>query len=79
MLDCDLLDHAMTASKLPWTTDQKTAIAGYSHWDYCINNKLRYAAVSADINCDATTIRQSMRFDAASIPKGVRCTYRTAW
>ncbi len=56
MLDCDLLDRAMTASKLPWTTDQKTAISGYSHWDYCINNKLRYAAVSADINCDATTI-----------------------
>lgn len=76
MVDCDLLDHAMTASKLPWTTEQKTAIAGYSHWDYCINNKLRYAAVSADINCDATTIPQTMRFDPVSNPKGVRCTYQ---
>ncbi len=76
MLDCDLLDRAMTASKLPWTTDQKTAVSGYSHWDYCINNKLRYAAVSADINCDATTIPQSMRFDPVSNPKGVRCTYQ---
>ena len=76
MLDCDLLDRAMTASKLPWTTDQKTAISGYSHWDYCINNKLRYAAVSADINCDATTIPQSMRFEPVSNPKGVRCTFQ---
>ena len=78
MLDCELLDHAMTVSKQPWTTDQKTAISGYSHWDYCINNKLRYAGVAAEINCDAATIPMSMRFDAVSNPKGVRCTYQDA-
>ena len=55
LLDCELLDHAMTTSKQPFTTDQKTAISGYSHWDYCTNNKLRYAAVAADINCDPQT------------------------
>ena len=43
MLDCELLDHAMTVSKQPLTTDQKTAVSGYSHFDYCTNNKLRYA------------------------------------
>lgn len=78
ILDCELLDHAMTVSKQPWTTDQKTAISGYSHWDYCINNKLRYAGVSADINCDAATITQAMRFDPAKNPNGVRCTYQDA-
>ena len=76
MVDCDLLDRAMTVSRLPWTTEQKTAISGYSHFDYCTNNKLRYAAVSANINCDETTIPQSMRFDPVSNPKGVRCTYQ---
>ena len=78
MLDCELLDHAMTASKLPYTTDQKTAVSGFSHWDYCTNNKLRYAGAAADINCDAATIPPSMRFDPVKKPDGVRCTYQDA-
>ncbi len=78
MLDCELLDHAMTTSKQPFTTDQKTAISGFSHWDYCTNNKLRYAGVAADINCDATTIPPPMRFNPVSKPDGVRCTYQDA-
>src|SRR6266550_3855304 len=79
MLDCEVLDHAMTTSKQPFTTDQKTAVSGYSHWDYCTNNKLRYAGVAADINCDATTILQSMRFDPVKKPDGVRCTYQDSF
>jgi hypothetical protein len=78
MLDCELLDHAMTTSRQPFTTEQKTAVAGFSHWDYCTNNKLRYAGVAADINCDAGTIPQSMRFDPVKKPDGVRCTYQDA-
>jgi Tannase-like family of unknown function (DUF6351) len=78
MLDCELLDHAMTTSKQPFTTEQKTAVSGFSHWDYCTNNKLRYAGVAADINCDATTIPPSLRFDPAKKPDGVRCTYQDA-
>ena len=78
MLDCELLDHAMTTSKQPFTTDQKTAVSGFSHWDYCTNNKLRYAGVAADINCDATTVPPPMRFDPVSKPDGVRCTYQDA-
>jgi hypothetical protein len=78
MLDCELLDHAMTTSKQPFTTDQKTAVSGFSHWDYCTNNKLRYAGVAADINCDATTIPPPMRFDPMKKPDGVRCTYQDA-
>jgi hypothetical protein len=78
MLDCELLDHAMTTSKQPFTTDQKTAVSGFSHWDYCTNNKLRYAGVAADINCDATTIPSPMRFDPVKKPDGVRCTYQDA-
>ena len=63
----------------PFTTDrQATRTSGYSHFDYCTNNKLRYAAVAADVNCDAALIPQSMRFDPASNPKGVRCTYQDA-
>jgi len=78
MLDCELLDHAMTTSKQPFTTDQKTAVSGYSHWDYCTNNKLRYAAVAADINCDPATVAMSTRFDPVKKPDGVRCTYQDA-
>jgi hypothetical protein len=76
MLDCELLDHAMTAGRQPWTTDQKTAVSGYSHWDYCTNNKLRYAGVASDINCDPATVTMPMRFDPARNPTGVRCTYQ---
>jgi hypothetical protein len=79
MLDCELLDHAMTASRQPFTTDQKTAVSGYSHWDYCTNNKLRYAGVASDINCDQATVPMSMRFDPARKPDGVRCTYQDAY
>ena len=78
MLDCELLDRAMTTSKQPFTTDQKTAVAGFSHWDYCTNNKLRYAGVAADINCDAATVPPAMRFDPVKKPDGVRCTYQDA-
>jgi Tannase-like family of unknown function (DUF6351) len=78
MLDCELLDHAMTTSKQPFTTEQKTAVSGFSHWDYCTNNKLRYAGVAAEINCDATTIPPAMRFDPVKKPDGVRCTYQDA-
>ncbi len=78
MLDCELLDHAMTASRQPFTTEQKTAVSGFSHWDYCTNNKLRYAGAAADINCDAATIPPSMRFDPVKKPDGVRCTYQDA-
>jgi len=79
MLDCELLDHAMTASKQPFTTEQKTAVSGFSHWDYCTNNKLRYAAVAADINCDPQTVPMATRFDPAKKPDGVRCTYQDAY
>ncbi|HEU5256915.1 MAG TPA: DUF6351 family protein, partial [Vicinamibacterales bacterium] len=58
---------------------QKTAIAGFSHWDYCTNNKLRYAAVASDINCDPQTVPLSTRFDPVKKPDGVRCTYQDAY
>ncbi|MDA1185883.1 MAG: DUF6351 family protein [Acidobacteria bacterium] len=74
LADCELLDRAMTLTPVPWRTAEKTAVSGYSHFDYCTNNKLRYAPVSANLNCDATTIPPAMRFDAASNPRGVRCT-----
>src|SRR5258706_8263459 len=76
MLDCEVLDKAMTTSKQPFTTDQKTAVAGFSHWDYCTNNKLRYAALAADNNCDPATIPMAMRFDPVKKPEGLRCTFQ---
>jgi len=79
LLDCELLDHAMTVSKQPFTTDQKTAVSGFSHWDYCTNNKLRYAAVAADNNCDPQTVPLPTRFDPVKKPDGVRCTYQDAY
>jgi hypothetical protein len=70
-----VLDNAMAASRLPWNIEDKTAVSGYSHFDYCTNNELRYSARMAAKNCDATTISPSMRFDAETNPTGVRCTY----
>ena len=76
LMDCDLLDRAMTASRLPWTAAQKEAVSGEGSWDYCTNNKLRYNPVGAEMNCDAATIAPAMRFDAVTNPRGVRCTYQ---
>jgi hypothetical protein len=78
MMDCELLDRAMTLTRVRWRIAEKTAVSGYSHFDYCTRNKVAYAPVSADINCDARTIPQSMRFDAVNNPEGVRCTYQDA-
>ena len=78
MTDCELLDRAMTLTRVRWRTAEKTAVSGYSHFDYCTRNKLAYAPVAADINCDALTIPQSMRFDPVNNPEGVRCTYQDA-
>jgi hypothetical protein len=78
MMDCELLDRAMTLTRVPWRTAEKTAVSGYSHFDYCTRNKVAYAPVAAEINCDALTIPQSMRFDAVNNPEGVRCTYQDA-
>ncbi|MDA1183026.1 MAG: DUF6351 family protein [Acidobacteria bacterium] len=75
MVDCHLLDSAMAGSELPWTIEDKTAVSGYSHFDYCTNNELRYSARQAANNCDDTTIPMSMRFNAETNPTGVRCTY----
>jgi hypothetical protein len=78
MQDCELIDRAMTVSKEPFTVDQKTAVSGYSHFDYCTNNKLRYAAFAADLNCDLNTVPMNLRYDAEKNPKGARCTYQDA-
>ena len=66
-------DDGLEAAVYDGSEDRR--LGADSHWDYCTNNKLRYAAVAADINCDATTIPQSMRFDPVKKPDGVRCTY----
>ena len=76
MVDCHVLDRAIAASRLPWNIEDKTAVSGYSHFDYCTVNELRYSALMAAKNCDATTISPSMRFDAEANPTGVRCTYQ---
>ena len=76
MVDCHLLDRAMAESIVPWNIEDKTAVSGFSHFDYCTNNELRYSALMAAKNCDATTISPSMRFDPDTNPTGVRCTYQ---
>ena len=78
MQDCELIDRAMTVSKEPFTIDQKTAVSGYSHFDYCTNNKLRYAAFAAALNCDVNTVPLNIRYDPERNPKGARCTYQDA-
>jgi len=75
LFDCELLDHAFTTSSLPWTMEQKDAVAGQRTYEYCTNNGTRYPNLRAATNCDMS-IPAALVYNPATNPKGARCTYQ---
>jgi hypothetical protein len=75
LFDCELMVSAINTSKLSWTPEQKTAVSGKRDFSYCTTNGSRYPNLRAT-NCDPATLTPAMVYNAASNPKGARCTYQ---
>jgi Tannase-like family of unknown function (DUF6351) len=78
--DCALLETAFNASSLPWTFDQKTAVAGWGTWQHCIVNRTWNAgykpngAVTDNAGCDIG-IPPALIYDPVTNRGGARCTW----
>jgi hypothetical protein len=78
--DCALLETAFNTSTLPWTFEQKTAVAGWGTWQHCINNRTWNAgykargAVTDSAGCDVG-IPPALLYDPVTNPGGARCTW----
>jgi hypothetical protein len=74
--DCKLLAHYFEGSKLAWTDDQKTAIAGYASWGTCANNTPGATAWTKNLFPRETPFcgaPEALRYHPARNPHGVRC------
>jgi hypothetical protein len=69
--DCALLDRAFDVSTLRWSDEQKAAVSGFATWATCLT-ALKWAPLDAR-NCDPS-IPKHLVYDAATNPRGVRCT-----
>jgi hypothetical protein len=74
LFDCELLSNAFNTSSLTWTNAQKTAIAGFKDFGYCVSNGTRYPNLRAN-NCNATSIPPALVYNPVTNPHGARCTY----
>lgn len=75
LFDCELLGHAFSTSALPWTDRQKAAVAGQVSWAYCARNGTAYPNLRPG-NCDPQPLPAGSVYDAATNPRGPRCTYQ---
>lgn len=75
LFDCELLNHAFSASTLPWTEEQKAAVAGHPSYAYCRRNGTAYPNLRPT-NCDPDALPSALVYDAKSNPGGARCTYQ---
>jgi hypothetical protein len=65
--DCQLLDRAFSTSSLAWTFEQKTAVAGWSTWDFC-----KAGPDKASTTSDWTFL---LRAGAIDRPRYTGCSY----
>jgi hypothetical protein len=78
--DCALLETAFNTSTMPWTFEQKTAVAGWGTWQHCINNRTWNAgykargAVTDSAGCDVA-IPPALLYDPVTNRGGTRCTW----
>ena len=81
--DCPLLARVFDTSTQAWTTDQKTAVAGWGTWDFCTTHvsadwsALVRAGVSPGIQftgCSAV-ILPALIYDPIANRAGARCTW----
>ena len=75
LFDCELLVNTINTSKVPWTPEQKTAASGKRDFGYCSTNGARYPNLRPS-NCDPNSLTPELIYNAASNPKGARCTYQ---
>lgn len=75
MSDCELLVHAVETSSLPWTDDQKAAVAGEANWQFCMRNGTAFPVLRADY-CDRVGVPAGQVYDPKTNPAGARCTYQ---
>jgi uncharacterized tannase-like protein DUF6351 len=75
LFDCELLDHAFSASTLPWTDAQKAAVAGHASYAYCKGNATRYPTLRPE-NCDPDALPAALVYDPRTNRGGARCTYQ---
>jgi hypothetical protein len=81
--DCDLLGHAFAISALPWTLEQKTAVAGQRTYSFCTQNTIWAKLVQPNFasppppdtfpGCDPS-LPAALRYDVFANPTGTRCT-----
>lgn len=79
--DCELLDRAFSTSPFTWTVEQKTAVAGFSIYEYCTRNKRTFQSldpVSRRVFTpyDETIIPVGTVYHPTANPKGIRFTYQ---
>ncbi len=81
--DCPLLVQAFDTSAQTWTTEQKTAVAGWGTWDFCTTHgsadysALVRAGESPDnpaSGCDPG-VPPELVYDPVTNPSGARCTW----
>ena len=81
--DCQPIARAVNTSTLPWSTDQKKAVAGWGTWDFCnatgsgdwavrVLGLLKPDAPVAGCN---TTVPPALLYDPVNNPTGARCTF----
>jgi hypothetical protein len=79
--DCALLENAFNTSTLPWTFDQKTAVAGWGTWQHCIVNRTWNAgykpdgAVTDNAGCDVGIPPPALIYDPVTNRGGALCTW----
>ncbi len=76
LFDCELLDHATQTSSLPWTDEEKRAVAGHGIRGYCIRNGTRFPDMRAATNFDPMFIPAKLAYHPATNPKGARFTFQ---
>jgi hypothetical protein len=84
LADCALLVRAFDSSTQSWTTEQKTAVAGWGRWDFCTQQSSSgYSAVlraglSPTVKVGAicsAVIPPALVYDPATNPSGARCSW----
>ena len=73
--DCELLVHAFEITALPWTDDQKVAVAGEANRQFCSRNGDAFPVLRPDY-CDRAAVPAEQVYDPKRNQKGVRCTYQ---
>jgi len=82
--DCPLLRRVFDSSTQSWTTEQKTAVAGWPLWAFCTGSPAQFANVvragsyppdSAGTICPAPAVPPALAYDPVTNPTGTRCTW----